>query len=116
MALILINDEDRVFNGRLSVTRSLVELEDGSYQVVVQGQLATHRYFEDITSIESKRYQLEEIEVYQENYGSEDFDIVYSFRAGYFRVKSGESHLDDEEIEEYENEIYNEDGGVIRDE
>lgn len=109
MAQIIINDFKMV-NGRLSITRTLNTSEEGAI-LTIAGQLATHRYFEEITSIETERFLLEDITVYQESFGSDDFDILYSFVANKFEVKGGESHMNEQQIKKIESELYDTQGG-----
>ena len=105
MAKISVNGEF-VVNGKLTVNRFL----DANKNIVVEGVFATHYYFEEITSLESLRYELTGIEVVSEIFGSDDFDIVYNFKADNLDVKNGYTNLSVEDINKFENLIYKEDG------
>lgn len=106
MARICLN-EDVVLNGRLSITRTL--LEDNK-TVVITGVLATHYYIEEIKTLETYRYKLEGVEVYSESFGSDDFDIIYNFKAKELINRFGSSNLSEKEIMKYEEEIYKKSG------
>ena len=110
MAKLIIN-ENISMNGRLSIKRSLIEQEENTY-VIIEGILATHYYIEELKSIESTRYLIKDIKVIEENFGSDDHDIIYSFRIGSLKVKEGETIYTYEEIEEIEKDMYKEDGSV----
>lgn len=108
MAQISVNDE-YIINGKLTVQRSLTDEGD----VTIIGSFATHYYFEEIKSLETFRYSIREIEVREETFGSDDFDIAYSFIAKSFDVKNDMSNLTIEEIGEIESKVYDEEGYVI---
>lgn len=101
MKEISIND-GKLVKGKFSVVN---ENENG--QIVSYGQLVTHRYYEEINTIESERYLAENVEVVKEEFGSEDFYILYTFTCD-LTIKGGETPYTDEEIEEYEltNELF----------
>lgn len=101
MAKIIINNENEV-NGKLSISRRLVSNDN----IEVTGQLATHRYFEEIDYIESERYILTGVKIIEEEFGSNDFDILYTFKAKYLDIKGGETNLPEYVIEEIEKKEY----------
>ena len=80
MAKIVINDELEI-NGRLTVQRTRVSDEKGNLTSVVSGVLATHLYIEIIDKIETGRLILKGVDVKKENFGSDDYDVVYEFTA-----------------------------------
>jgi hypothetical protein len=104
MAEIIVNDE-KIVNGRMTITRSL-DISKNPPVLTIVGQLETHRYFEEITILESARYRVEGITVVQESFGSDDFNIVYTFAANSLEVINGETNLSDDEIKAKEDEIY----------
>lgn len=104
MAKLSIN-EDFIIKGKITVRRYLDE--DGNINIV--GALATHYYFEEIKNIETYRYEIKGIEVLEEVFGSDDFDIVYNFKAKSLIVKNSFSNLSEEEIKNIEDNIYDED-------
>jgi hypothetical protein len=75
MANIIINNDLSV-NGKVTFDR--VPNEDRS-GFKIQGIILTHLYFDDITSIQTKRFKLTGVEVYQESFGSDDYNIGYYF-------------------------------------
>ena len=77
MAKIIINNEVRA-NGKLSATRTLNEERNG---FIVSGVFASHLYYENIKTLESERFALSGVEVYQEAFGSDDYNILYYFTA-----------------------------------
>ena len=107
MAQLSINDK-YIVNGRLTVKRSINE--EG--EIFIQGVLATHLYFEEIGSIDSYRYRLEDIEVLEESFGSEDHDIIYKFEAKELEVKGGMTVLNPKYITNIESKLYEEDGFI----
>lgn len=63
MAKIIVNNEVRT-NGKLSATRALNEEKNG---FIISGVFATHLYYENIKTLESERFALSGVEVYQES-------------------------------------------------
>jgi hypothetical protein len=104
MAEIIIND-DKLVKGMMSINRQL-DLSKNPPMLTIAGQLQTHRYFDEITSIESERYRVKGVTVFQESFGSDDFNIIYSFLADSLEVINGETNLTEEEIRLKEIEIY----------
>jgi hypothetical protein len=112
MANIKINNKLEV-KGRLSIVRG-IDKAGATPEIVVSGQLATHKYFEEIFQIETDRFLLKGVEIIQESVGSEDFDIFYSFVAKSLEFKGDMSPLTDKEILEIESSRYDSEGGVKR--
>lgn len=107
MAKISVNNEYLV-NGILKVRR--YKNEEG--EIIVEGSFACHYYFEEITSLNSYRYFVSGIEVVEEVFGADDYDIVYNFIAEDINNKFGMSHLSPEEVEIIEGGIYGKEGYV----
>jgi hypothetical protein len=107
MAKISINDQ-YVVNGRFTVKR----YQDNNGNIKVIGTLATHFYFEEINKIENYRYSITGIDVKEESFGSDDFDIVYSFEAESLTNKCGVSDLTNDVIDKIEKEIYSKNGYI----
>lgn len=103
---ILINGNFAV-NGKFSVKKKLVQTDiEGEYDFEVTGKFATHFYFEEIFSLETDRYLIEDILVLEEDYGSDDHDIIYTFTAKDIKHKHELSDLTMEEIMEIEKDMY----------
>jgi hypothetical protein len=100
MAKIIINGV-RTINGKLSA-----EIENINGKLVCVGNLITHRYFEDIMKLESERYVFTNVEIIRESFGSNDFNILYTFTAGDWTIKGGETNLPEEVIKEIELQLY----------
>lgn len=114
MAKIILNDEFEV-NGKLSISRTLNEQGDG---FIVTGTFATHLYIEDIHTLESPRYKVYGVEVFQEMFGSDDYDIVYNFQATILKIKGAIKDgigfiLYPKEMEAIEEEMYKNDHPVL---
>lgn len=77
MASIVINKNLKV-NGNLTFKRRINEDKTG---YLIEGILATHLYFDEISSIDTNRFSLNKVEVYEENFGSDDYNIIYLFTA-----------------------------------
>lgn len=101
--------EDFNVNGKMTFKVSKVLNEEGDEQMVCFGQLATHKYFETIQEIETDRYILRGVEVTDETFGTNDFNILYEFEAQDWEVK--EEYLSEETIEMIEKEEYKDDEG-----
>lgn len=101
MATITINKHHKV-KGRLSISRGLTEHDD----IIIGAILTTHRYFEEITEIESERYHLTDVKIIKEDFGSNDFDIQYTLAAQDLEIKNGETNLPIDVIEAIEQEMY----------
>ena len=111
MAQISVNDE-YVVNGRLTVRR----FKDEEDKIKIVGTFATHCYFEEILKLETFRYSItdiEGIEIQEEVFGSDDFDIVYNFTAKEIDNKYGLSDLNNDIIQKIENKMYGNQGYVL---
>ena len=112
MAKILITTGDgEVIETQGKMTFETIKKEDehGDIYFETIGQLAIHEYIVDINKIESARYLLENVDVYREVYGTDDFNILYEFTANGIDVSVKESNMDKVKIDvlrkkEYENE------------
>lgn len=112
MAKILITTGDgEVIETQGKMTFETIKKEDehGNIYFETIGQLAIHEYIVDIDKIESARYLLENVDVYREVYGTDDFNILYEFTANGIDVSVKESNMDKGKIDvlrkkEYENE------------
>ena len=112
MAKILITTGDgEVIETQGKMTFETIKKEDehGDIYFETIGQLAIHEYIVDINKIESARYLLENVDVYREVYGTDDFNILYDFTANGIDVSVKESNMDKGKIDalrkkEYENE------------
>lgn len=100
MKQIFIN-RSNVVNGYLTILRT----KDEHNKVSVEGVLKTHKYIEEIKELETERYKLSEVDVYQEGFGSDDFFILYKFTAKNLTIKSGESPYTESEIKKREKEL-----------
>lgn len=107
------NNKVKNVKGRLSFETRLIENEEGEKTIAVKGQMTTHRYFEEIEQIETDRYLLEDITVYNEVFGSEDFKILYNFVANSYLIKGGESNLSEELIAELEKQEFSDDDSML---
>lgn len=103
------NNKVKQVKGRLSFETNLVENEDGEKEIVVKGQMTTHRYFEEIEELETNRYIISGITVYNEVFGSEDFKILYNFIATSYTIKGGETNLTEELIKSLEAKEFDND-------
>ena len=114
MAKIIINNNLTV-NGKVTFNRVANEDKTG---FIIQGILLTHLYFEDIKSIETRRYKLTGIEVTQEAFGSDDYNIVYQFVCNNLEIM-GLDHqgakfiLYNEEMEMIEAEMYKDEHPIL---
>lgn len=114
MANIIINSRI-VSKGRLSVSRTLNETKDG---FIITGMFASHLYYEDIKSLESNRFKVSGVQVYEESFGSDDYNILYHFVANKFTLKDSVEDgigyiLYNEEIEQIENEMYKDEHPIL---
>lgn len=103
MAQIKINTETFV-NGKCSITRVSDPTEVDKFNTRTVGILSTHPYFEDIHTIETERYLLTGVEVQQEDFGSNDYNIKYSFTAEDLIIK--DDYVPEECKYLIENEMY----------
>ncbi|MEG1494700.1 MAG: hypothetical protein RR406_00150 [Bacilli bacterium] len=87
MAILKITDgsnNEIEVKGRMTFKISKVVDENGEESQVCLGQMATHKYFEEITKIETDRFKLENVEVIEETFGTNDFNILYDFEVNDF--------------------------------
>lgn len=108
VALIRINN-DKAVNGKLTVKRYL----DAEGAIHIEGTFATHWYFEEITQLDTFRYEIKGVEVLEEIFGSDDFDIVYNFRAEEINNVYGATNLNMNQINSVENIMYGFDGYLL---
>ena len=101
---IVINGEERV-GGKIEFSMKINDAErdplssEEYYSILMEGTLVTKYYETDIRSLETRRYYIDGIEVYKEEFSSLTDDIFYSFRAKSIRVKYQETETP-EELEE----------------
>ena len=108
MSKIKITKEDGnelLIKGRVSFTAEKTE----TGELLIEGKLTTHYYIEDISKIETYRYILNGIDVYREDFGTNDLDILYVFTCKDYEVKGGLTNLPQEIINELEEEEYKND-------
>ena len=86
MAQIKIN-KDRFVEGKFTVKQRLVEDEKGNGNVVVHGIFSTHDYIEELNTLESERYLLIGVKVFEETFGTNDYEITYEFTAESLTIK-----------------------------
>lgn len=114
MAKIIItndNNEEIQVEGRMTFKVSKAIKEDGTETMVCLGQLATHKYFEEITKIETDRFILENVEVTDETFGTNDFNILYEFEVHNYGWTIKEDYLSEKTIKRIELEEYKDDEG-----
>lgn len=114
MANIIINNRITA-KGKLSVSRTLNENKDG---FIITGAFASHLYYEDIKSLETNRFKVSGIQVYEEGFGSDDYNIIYNFIADKFVLKDviedGIGYiLYSEEIKQIEDEMYKDEHPIL---
>lgn len=107
MAKISINEEF-IVNGKFTIKRVL----NDDNELIVIGTLMTHFYLEEIESLETYRYLIKGIDVREESFGSDDYDIAYTFTAKEIIIKNDMTNLEDEKREVIESGIYNEEGYI----
>lgn len=78
--LLITTDENEVIEvqGRMTFKISKVQTDDGDI-LIASGQLSMHNYIEGIVGIESARYKLTNVEIVEEVFGTNDFNILYEF-------------------------------------
>ena len=114
MAKILITTGDgEVIETQGKMTFETIKKEDehGDIYFETIGQLAIHEYIVDINKIESARYLLENVDVYREVYGTDDFNILYEFQVNNYGWDIKEDYLSEETIKAIEKEEYKNDEG-----
>lgn len=113
MARILItreNGENIAANGHVTFEIKKVIGESNEEYFIVDGQLAIHDYIYDISRIETDRYILENVEVVKETFGTNDYNILYSFiLEDAIDIKVKPEYLTNEERIKIEKEEYEDD-------
>ena len=99
MFKILINDE---INTLGLITFKISKTEDG---YVTEGILKTHKYIEEITTLECERFRIEGVDVFEEAFGSSDVFNLYRFTYKSFDIKEVEELKEEELIKLYEKEL-----------
>lgn len=107
MSKIKINNNE-IVNGNLSISRGLTNDDE----IVIAAILATHKYFEDITEIETERYHLTDVKIIKEDFGSNDFNIQYTLSAEDLDIKGGVTNLSEKVIDIIEQELYKEEYSI----
>ena len=101
---MVINGEERV-GGKIEFSMKTNDAErdplssEEYYSILMEGKLVTKFYETDIRNLETRRYFIDGIEVYKEDFSSLTDDIIYSFKAKSIRVKYQETETP-EELEE----------------
>ena len=108
MAKISVNNQF-IVNGILTVRR----FKDEEGIIRIEGSFACHYYFEEINSLTSYRYAVTGIDVVEEIFEADNFDIIYNFTAEAIDNKCDATNLTIEEIENIEKGIYGRDGYVL---
>lgn len=85
MAQIIVNGR-KVIDGKVSVSRTL-DRSGEEPRLIIQGYLMTKEYIEEIYMIETDRFAIYDVDVFQESFGSEEDDIVYTFVAQKFLLR-----------------------------
>lgn len=82
-------DNEIILNGYIKVKGAVnVSAEkDSDNRITIKGILASAYYEGDIQTIETRRYFIQNIDVYKEDYCTDEETIVYSFTAESITVK-----------------------------
>lgn len=99
MAIMKINTEQYV-RGRMSICRE----KDDDGTIVTYGIFETHDYFENIHTLESERYFLSNVDIVKEDFGTNDYNIKYTFTAETLVIKDDYIPLNVKYI--IENDMY----------
>lgn len=95
MALIRINQSGENTIGAVSFERTAVYNEKGrAVGAEIKGVMTIHDYIEDVFHIETERYILNNVHVYKETFGTNEFMILYHFIAEDLIVKEDHVHDD----------------------
>ena len=85
MSQMIVNDSIPI-EGMLTVNRAL-DYTEAQPKMIVQGALKTEEYIEEIDTIETDRLIILGVSVYQESFGSEEDNIIYTFTATKLVIK-----------------------------
>lgn len=107
MANLIIKTTDKMYKEKGRLTFSTELTSNGN--IIISGQMTTHKFIEGINKIETHRYILSDVQIVKETFGSDDFDILYDFIAKDYFVKNGETNLSNELIESIEETSYSKD-------
>lgn len=105
MATIKINNSIEV-KGKVSFRHSIYLDEERNEwkDDGISGTLVSHKYIDDIHTIETDRYLISGCTVHTESFGSDDFNIIYDFIADDCIVK--DDPLSEEDVKKIEDEKY----------
>lgn len=103
MANLRINNE-KDLKGYLTASTK----RDRTGNVIMSGEFYTHKYIEEVYSIETDRFKFENVELSSFAIGSNDYFIKYSFDCPLecVTVKGGETNLPPSLIKEIEKELF----------
>lgn len=110
MAKIYINYQNKrlreyIVNGKFTVSAERVADETGQDQINYRGSFVCHDYIPEIDSLKNDRFSITGIDVIQEVYGSDDYNILYEFVAHNVEVLI-EDPISDEQRELIEKKLY----------
>ena len=108
MANMRITTTDRKtleVNGHMTFRAEKIINEEGDEDIIITGEMQTHRYIESIDKIETHRYIVLGIDVLRETFGTDDFSVLYEFKANDYMVKNGETNLSAKQIVEIETKL-----------
>lgn len=101
------NNSEEIVNGKMTFKISKIIDDQAMEDIVCYGKLATHKYFEEIKEIKTDRFILKGINVTDETFGTNDFNILYDFEASDWEII--ENCLSEETISKIEEEEYKND-------
>lgn len=112
MAKIKVNTEEFV-KGRMSLNRTIVGTdENGEVKLSQTGILETHKYFEEISILESERYYVTGVTVTSESFGTNDYNISYAFNFDNLVIKEDlipveiQDYIEDLEYKDEKEQYY----------
>ena len=85
MATIRINGK-HTDKGKLEIEVSK-QYEDGKAVITCMGRLHTHRYIENLESVEGNRITMSDIDVIEEYLSEDEYAVSYKFTAGKWHIK-----------------------------
>ena len=97
MANMRITTTDRKtleVNGHMTFRAEKIINEEGDEDIIITGEMQTHRYI------------VLGIDVLRETFGTDDFSVLYEFKANDYMVKNGETNLSAKQIVEIETKLF----------
>lgn len=85
MASLIIKTPTQTYQveGEVSMTIEKIQTDNNEETIACTGLLSIPYYYEEIIEIRAPRFTLQEVDIFREDFGTSESNIIYSFNAGH---------------------------------